>query len=189
MPPHWVQVVTGKAAEGTYKGFSCMGLPDMGITSNSWPPYGDTLWAGPLSNASDHDNYWILWDLFFFHWWRRGRHRGLLPNFHWWCWWGCCLCGHRLAFKLAQKVGEVTRACLLHCLFEQLPPFCHCAVPLGHHLMPGCYFSNCNTFESNPFCHIKKTFHEPILSGVNRYKPEESQIFERWGLVQTPRLC
>ena len=143
VPLHQVQVVTGKAAEGTYKGFYCVGLPDMGITSISWPSYGVTLWAGPLSNASHHDNYWLLWALFFFHWWRRGWHRGLLSNFHRRCWLGwCCLCGCHLPFKLVQKAGEVIRACLIQCLLKQLLPFCHCAVPLCHHLIPGCYFSN-----------------------------------------------
>ena len=37
VPLHWVQVITGETAEGTYKGFSCVGLPDMGITAISWP--------------------------------------------------------------------------------------------------------------------------------------------------------
>ena len=50
MPLHWVQVITGENAEGTYKGFSCMGLPYMGITPISWSPYCVALRAGPLSN-------------------------------------------------------------------------------------------------------------------------------------------
>ena len=74
MPLHGVQVVTGKATEGTYKGFSCMGLPDMGITTISRPLYGVTLRAGPLSNTPHHDNNRLLWKLFFFlfYWWSRG---------------------------------------------------------------------------------------------------------------------
>ena len=50
VPLHWVQVITGETAEGTYKGFSCMGLPYMGITPISWSPYCVALRAGPLSN-------------------------------------------------------------------------------------------------------------------------------------------
>ena len=50
VPLHWVQVITGETAEGTYKGFSCMGLPYMGITPVSWSSYCVALRAGPLSN-------------------------------------------------------------------------------------------------------------------------------------------
>ena len=99
VPLHQVQVVTGKATEGTYKGFSCMGLPYVGITSISWPPYGVTLWAGPLSNASHDNNNRLLRPLLFLHWWR-GRHRVPLSNFRQQCWWWwCCLCWHSLPFK------------------------------------------------------------------------------------------
>ena len=50
VPLHWVQAITAETAEGTYKGFSCMSLPYMGITPISWSPYCVALRAGPLSN-------------------------------------------------------------------------------------------------------------------------------------------
>ena len=72
VPLHRVQVVTGKAAEGTYKSFSCMGLPDMGITSISWPPYCVTLWAGPLSNVPPSLQLLAPLSPVLFYWWRGG---------------------------------------------------------------------------------------------------------------------
>ena len=53
---HQIQIVAGKLVEGTDKGFYCMGLPDVGITTILWTPYSATLWAGPLSKTWYYDN-------------------------------------------------------------------------------------------------------------------------------------
>ena len=49
MPLQQIQIVCWKAAEGTHKGLSCVGLPYVGIATILQPPNHVALRAGPFS--------------------------------------------------------------------------------------------------------------------------------------------
>ena len=63
MPLQRVKIISWKAAEGTYKGFSCVGLPYVSITAILQPTDCVALGAGPWSTPRNQNNYRLLWYL------------------------------------------------------------------------------------------------------------------------------
>ena len=96
MPLQRVQIIGGKAAEGTYQGFSCVGLPYMSITAIFRTADCVALGAGPASIPWNNNHYWLILCLpllgfDFFGWWGRRRwwcSRCILCEINWCRWWG-----------------------------------------------------------------------------------------------------
>ena len=54
VPLQQIHIICGEAAEGTHKGFSCVGLPYVGIASIFWSPDSVALRADPWSYTPYH---------------------------------------------------------------------------------------------------------------------------------------